>query len=690
MTNALRAAGVPFTAARHEGGAATMADALRPASRPARRAVRPPGMRAHQRDDRHHRGGQEPHPGDRAGRRHRAGGGSLELPDRPDALVTAVGAVARAGAQPPTSAVADVRRACTTAVHERRTVVLNVPLDVQAEHRAGAAPPADYAIAPATGPNPLPPPSSTSPACSDGRNVRSSSPAAAPGAPGRARRPRRLRRRAARHLSGGERPVPRRSVRPGHLRRLRDAAGRRADRRRRPDRLAGAARLNMWTTRHGSLIGDAATVVQVDDDLDALGAHRPIELGISATSRPPRRRCSPRSLRGKAGYRSPEVRTGSRGRAGGTTIATDDLSTATASTLACCPPGSDERCRHSGSSPSTPATSWAIRAPTSRCPTSPDSVSPRPSSRSGSVCPPRSAPRWPVPAAPGVAAGDGGFLMSDRRAGDRGARSACPWWSSSTTTRRTAPRCTTSARSTDLSHGDVPGQRSRRHRPRLRRRGLTVRTRKISAALPTWLARPGRRPGRRRQDQRRRRLMVARRGVQGPLRALDITHHVACNILHAGSAEPEGSSPGRSFARTPTGRSGTPSSTARSPRANASTTATWSKWLGVSRTPVREALVRLEQAGLVQTKPGRYTIVSPLDVRAARAAQSVTAAMHELAVREAMPNLSAAELDAMREANAALRRRPASQRRRCGARRRRRLPRRRGDRLRERGHPHRP
>src|SRR5882672_8749446 len=76
------------------------------------------------------------------------------------------------------------------------------------------------------------------------------------------------------------------------------------------------------------------------------------------------------------------------------------------------------------------------------------------------------------------------------------------------------------------------------------------------------------------------------------------------------------------------------------------------EWLGVSRTPVREALGRLEQAGLVRTKPGRYTIVSPLDVRAVRAAQSVTTAMHELAVREALPNLSAAELDAMREANA--------------------------------------
>jgi DNA-binding GntR family transcriptional regulator len=75
-------------------------------------------------------------------------------------------------------------------------------------------------------------------------------------------------------------------------------------------------------------------------------------------------------------------------------------------------------------------------------------------------------------------------------------------------------------------------------------------------------------------------------------------------------------------------------------------------WLGISRTPIREALTRLEQTGLVRTKPGRYTIVSPLDVRAVRDAQEVTAAMHELAVRAAVPNLSAAELDAMRAANA--------------------------------------
>ena len=75
------------------------------------------------------------------------------------------------------------------------------------------------------------------------------------------------------------------------------------------------------------------------------------------------------------------------------------------------------------------------------------------------------------------------------------------------------------------------------------------------------------------------------------------------------------------------------------------------RWLGVSRTPIREALGRLERAGLVQSKPGSWTRVSPLDVREARASQSVAAALHELVVREAVPHLSEADLTAMREAN---------------------------------------
>lgn len=76
-----------------------------------------------------------------------------------------------------------------------------------------------------------------------------------------------------------------------------------------------------------------------------------------------------------------------------------------------------------------------------------------------------------------------------------------------------------------------------------------------------------------------------------------------------------------------------------------------SAWLGVSRTPIREALARLDAAGLVQTRPGRYTIVSPLDARSTTDAQAVTAAMHELAVRSAVPAMGGSHIAAMRAAN---------------------------------------
>ena len=75
-------------------------------------------------------------------------------------------------------------------------------------------------------------------------------------------------------------------------------------------------------------------------------------------------------------------------------------------------------------------------------------------------------------------------------------------------------------------------------------------------------------------------------------------------------------------------------------------------WLGVSRTPVREALLRLAQGGLVLAHPGRSTIVSPLDSRDVRDARDVVAAMHEVAARESVAALTPAHLEQMRAANA--------------------------------------
>ena len=75
------------------------------------------------------------------------------------------------------------------------------------------------------------------------------------------------------------------------------------------------------------------------------------------------------------------------------------------------------------------------------------------------------------------------------------------------------------------------------------------------------------------------------------------------------------------------------------------------EWLGVSRTPVREALLRLGASGLVVALPGRSTTVSTIDARAVRDARDVIAAMHELAVREMTGRMSDEDVERMREAN---------------------------------------
>lgn len=74
-------------------------------------------------------------------------------------------------------------------------------------------------------------------------------------------------------------------------------------------------------------------------------------------------------------------------------------------------------------------------------------------------------------------------------------------------------------------------------------------------------------------------------------------------------------------------------------------------WLGVSRTPVREAVLRLGEAGLVRAEPGRSTTVADLDPEAVADARAVVAAMHRLAVVEAVERMTSADLATMRAAN---------------------------------------
>ncbi len=73
--------------------------------------------------------------------------------------------------------------------------------------------------------------------------------------------------------------------------------------------------------------------------------------------------------------------------------------------------------------------------------------------------------------------------------------------------------------------------------------------------------------------------------------------------------------------------------------------------VGLSRTPVREALARLADEGLVETKPHSWTRVTPLVLREVRDALVVVRAMHELAVRLAVPLMTERHHALMRAAN---------------------------------------
>jgi DNA-binding GntR family transcriptional regulator len=74
-------------------------------------------------------------------------------------------------------------------------------------------------------------------------------------------------------------------------------------------------------------------------------------------------------------------------------------------------------------------------------------------------------------------------------------------------------------------------------------------------------------------------------------------------------------------------------------------------WLGLSRTPVRGALARLEEEGLVETAPQRFTRVTALRQGDARALFPVLATLHALATELAVPRLGPADLRRLRAEN---------------------------------------
>ena len=275
VTNALTAGGARFVPARHEGGAAVMADAY------ARVSGELGVLSVHQ------------GPGltnALTGITEAAKSRTPLLILTPTAtnprsnfyldeaaLAAAVGATL-VRLDSAASAAADLARAYRTAAGERRTVLLTLPLDVQAAPSPAFTLPA------------VPPASARAPAAE--------SIAALADALAVAHRPVFLAGRGARE-AGKE--IKHLSERTGAL--LATSAVSRglfrgeafdldvsggfatpvaAELIRNADLLVGwGCALNMWTLRHGTLVGDGTSVVQVDIDPDALGAHHRIDLGIA-------------------------------------------------------------------------------------------------------------------------------------------------------------------------------------------------------------------------------------------------------------------------------------------------------------------------------------------------------------------------------------------------------------------------
>lgn len=77
--------------------------------------------------------------------------------------------------------------------------------------------------------------------------------------------------------------------------------------------------------------------------------------------------------------------------------------------------------------------------------------------------------------------------------------------------------------------------------------------------------------------------------------------------------------------------------------------------LGVSRTPVRESLRKLEDEGLVETAANRWTRVSPIAIEDAERIYPVVQKLEELALTLAFSKLSALHVQKMTAANERLR-----------------------------------
>ncbi|MEU7630974.1 thiamine pyrophosphate-binding protein [Nocardia sp. NPDC049220] len=326
VTNALRSAGVAFYPARHEGGATTMADAYARMTDGVAvvtlhqgcgltNAMTGIGEAAKSRTPLIVLAADTP--GDAVRSNFRVA---------QDALAAAVGAVPER-VYGPASAIADTVRAFRTARDGGRCVVLNLPIDIQALPAAWDTPPV-----PPT-PHPVRPADIDTDRLTD--LLRNSERPVFVAGRGARRYAADLRLLAASTgallatsavanglfhddpwsigISGG-------FATPLAAELIRDA-----------DVLIGwGCALNMWTMRHGRLIGDDTTVVQVDNDVSALGAHRNVSIEILGDVGETARAVTAAWKRESAEsnrYRIDDVRARIANGARWTQVAFDDLST---------------------------------------------------------------------------------------------------------------------------------------------------------------------------------------------------------------------------------------------------------------------------------------------------------------------------------------------------------------------------
>lgn len=73
--------------------------------------------------------------------------------------------------------------------------------------------------------------------------------------------------------------------------------------------------------------------------------------------------------------------------------------------------------------------------------------------------------------------------------------------------------------------------------------------------------------------------------------------------------------------------------------------------LGISRTPVREALLQLESEGLVLTKANRWTIVAPINPKEASNIYPIIYSLEELALEEAFEKIEQKDINKLRQIN---------------------------------------